>query len=106
MVDKISKSPQEFARDLFRENLISRDTLLTVRLPGDTPLVTARFLFTAIKGLFLLYSAEDTLRKLCAVMSQHENMKDLSQKMLESYGKLSNHSIDFICYKNICYNCM
>lgn len=90
MTNALEECSEILATELFFRHLIRSDSFDKVKSPCThefTASLKVNTLLVAIKRQIAIGNGERTLRKLCDVMSKHENLQELSKQMIESYGK-------------------
>ena len=76
----------ELSTQFLGAGLISREKCEEVQLPQQTSVQKGNLLLAAIAARFDVDGGDNTLRKLCKIMSKHKHLKKLSTRILNKYG--------------------
>ena len=76
----------ELSTQFLGSGLISREKCEEVQLAQQTSVQKGNLLLAAIALRFDIDGGDQTLRKLCKIMSRHKHLKKLSTRILTKYG--------------------
>ena len=76
----------ELSTQFWRAGLLAGEKRQEVQLPQLTTIQKGNLLLTAIMQTFATDGDDQTLRKLCKIMSSHKHLEKLSAKILSKYG--------------------
>ena len=87
VIAAVSECPGILANELFSKELISQDIVDRTQLTSLTPYEKASAVVSAVQAKVAASGRDKELKKLCKVMSKHENMKKISIQIMEKYRK-------------------